>query len=385
MVYLRAKSMGNGMRFSPPATASTAARHRRLGFRRVGCAHRIDLAPPRHDSLGLRRLDRLAQPRHQQRHALRRTARQQGLGGFVPGMERQAEGAPVHRQERTAAEQPPGFERVVRAEVDVAPRRVEGADLEHHQVEGPEPRADVGVLRGESGVAAEEDRMPRPANDHRGPQGGVAVLQAAAREMLRWRRRHAEPRARHGVRLPPVELDDAFGRHVEGLEVRADTQRGDERHAALREGAHRRVVQVVVVVVRHHHEIDRRQRIEGDRHRLEALRSGQLRRRSARAPDRVGQHAAAVDLDQHRGMSEPGGAQPAVGRACPERQRIQRRQGCARHPSRTAAQEIAQRRPLGGGIAQARRNRVKVAKAVAGPARRSLHALEAQAVGLPAE
>ncbi len=33
------------------------------------------------------------------------------------------------------------------------------------------------------------------------------------------------------VRLPPVELGDALGRHAPRLEVRADAERGDERHA----------------------------------------------------------------------------------------------------------------------------------------------------------
>ena len=48
------------------------------------------------------------------------------------------------------------FERVLGPEVDVAPRRMERADLEHHQIERAEAFADRRVLRREAGVAAEE-------------------------------------------------------------------------------------------------------------------------------------------------------------------------------------------------------------------------------------
>ena len=45
-----------------------------------------------------------------------------------------------------AAEQRERLERVLRPEVDVAPGRVEGADLEHHEIERAEPLADRRVL-----------------------------------------------------------------------------------------------------------------------------------------------------------------------------------------------------------------------------------------------
>ena len=78
--------------------------------------------------------------------------------------------------------------------------------------------------------------------------------------MLRGRGGDREAGVRHTVRLPPVELDDALGLHAPGFEVRADTERGHERHVALGELADGRVVEMVVVVVRHDHEVDRRQR-----------------------------------------------------------------------------------------------------------------------------
>jgi hypothetical protein len=48
---------------------------------------------------------------------------------------------------------------------------------------------------------------------------------------------------------------------------------------------------------------------DGDGHGLEAARAGEAQRRGALAPHRVGEDAAAVDLDEHGRVSEPGGAQ----------------------------------------------------------------------------
>lgn len=45
-------------------------------------------------------------------------------------------------QERAAIEHSMGDERVVRAEVDLAPRRMVGADLEHHEIVRPASLAD---------------------------------------------------------------------------------------------------------------------------------------------------------------------------------------------------------------------------------------------------
>jgi hypothetical protein len=67
----------------------------------------------------------------------------------------------VDGQEAPAAEAFEGGEGVLGAEVDLAPRGVERAHFEHHEVEAPEARADVVVLGGEPGVAAEEDPVPR--------------------------------------------------------------------------------------------------------------------------------------------------------------------------------------------------------------------------------
>ena len=67
-------------------------------------------------------------------------------------------------------------------------------------------------------------------DDHKRP---VAVLQAAAGEVLRRCGREREVGARHAMRFPPVELDDALRRDAEGFEVRADAQRGDDGHRCI--------------------------------------------------------------------------------------------------------------------------------------------------------
>ncbi|MCY1561875.1 hypothetical protein D9M68_991910 [compost metagenome] len=94
-------------------------------------------------------------------------------------MHGEAEGTPVHRQKGATAEQLVGFECVLRAEVDVAPRGVEGADFEHDEIEGAEALADQRVFAGEAGVAAEEDGVALAAQDHGRPERGVAVFEAA--------------------------------------------------------------------------------------------------------------------------------------------------------------------------------------------------------------
>jgi hypothetical protein len=113
---------------------------------------------------------------------------------------------------------------------------------------------------------------------------------------------------RHLHPLPPVELGDALGRDAPRLEVRADPERADERNIGSREHPQRRVVQMVVVVVRKQHDVHRRHRREGHGHRLEAARAHPPRRRRALTPDRVGEDACSVDLEQDGRVPEHGGA-----------------------------------------------------------------------------
>src|SRR5712692_7067111 len=100
----------------------------------------------------MRRLHRLAEARHDELCAAFRTERKQCLRGLVPRMHRQAERAPMHRQEHASTKQRQRFERVFGAEVDVAPRRMECAYLEHHQIERTEPLADGRVFSSETGI-----------------------------------------------------------------------------------------------------------------------------------------------------------------------------------------------------------------------------------------
>ena len=149
------------------------------------------------------------------------------------------------------------FSAFVRPEVNVAPGGMERADLEHHEIERPEPFADRPIFRREAGVAAEEDRVPLRANHERRPQASRCdPCMAAPGKVLRRRRGDAEAGIRQRVRFPPVELDDALGLHAPGFEVRADAERRHERHVALGELADGRVVEVIVVIVRDDDDVD---------------------------------------------------------------------------------------------------------------------------------
>ncbi len=60
---------------------------------------------------------------------------------------------------------------------------------------------------------------------------------------------------------PPIELGDLAveAEDAPGLEMRADAERGVERHAASRELEDRRVIEVIVVIVRDEHGVEGRQ------------------------------------------------------------------------------------------------------------------------------
>ena len=89
----------------------------------------------------VRRLDRFAEPRHHEMRARFRRELEQRFGRLVPGVHREVERAPV-----TGRNEPPpssaGLQRILGPEVNVAPGGMERADLEHHEIEGPEPLAD---------------------------------------------------------------------------------------------------------------------------------------------------------------------------------------------------------------------------------------------------
>src|SRR5262249_61086901 len=103
-----------------------------------------------------------------------------------------------------AAEKRVRLERVPRTQVHVAPGRIPGADLQHDEVERPQPRANVLVFSREPGIAAEENTVPLRSHHERRPQRRVTRSESPAGEVLR--RRRGQPNAPNLVRLPPVEL-----------------------------------------------------------------------------------------------------------------------------------------------------------------------------------
>src|SRR5271166_5176784 len=181
--------------------------------------------------------------------------------------------------------------------MDVAPGGMERADLQHDEVERPESFADRLVFRRQTRVAAEEYGVLLRTDHERGPQGRIAIFQAAPGKVLRRRGGHGEPGTRKPVRFPPVEFNDTFGSYAPLLQVRTDSERRHERHVAPGEFTDGRVVQMVVVIVRDENEVHRRHRAQRNWHGLKALRAGEPGWRRARPPDRISQHAKTVDLE----------------------------------------------------------------------------------------
>src|ERR1700751_173641 len=124
-------------------------------------------APPGVDRLPMGRLHRLPETRHQELCSLTLRKLQQRFGRLIPGMHAERKGPPVNRQERPATEERQRLECVLWTQVHVTPGGVKRADLEHHQIERPEPLADRLVFGGESRVPAEEKRVSRRADDER--------------------------------------------------------------------------------------------------------------------------------------------------------------------------------------------------------------------------
>src|SRR5438045_111133 len=82
---------------------------------------------------------RFPESRHEQARAALRALLEEDLRRLVPRVHREAERAPMHGKERAAAEEGVGLQRIFRAEMHVAPGGMPRADLQHHEVERPEP------------------------------------------------------------------------------------------------------------------------------------------------------------------------------------------------------------------------------------------------------
>ena len=107
--------------------------------------------------------------------------------------------------------------------------------------------------------------------------------------------------------------------------------------------------------------VDRAELLDSDRHRLKALGPGEADGGSALSPHRIGEHARAVDLEQHGRVAEPGGAEARVGAPRPGLERALAGQRRERHPALTAEEEVphhgergafAQPRPDSRGVAE---------------------------------
>ncbi len=124
----------------------------------------------------------------------------------------------------------------------------------------------------------------------------------------------------------------------------AHTQRRDERNVQLGETANGRKIQVVVMVVGDQHHVDRGKLGHFDGHWLKALRTRESNRRCTIAPDGIRQHPGAIDLHQHRRMTEPGGAESRFTRPRPSRKRVHGRQWATRYSTLPTEKELPDRR-----------------------------------------
>jgi len=133
---------------------------------------------------------------------------------------------------------------------------------------------------------------------------------------------------------------------------------------------------MIVMIVRDDDGIERRQGVDGHRHRMEALGAHEGKRRCAQAPNRIGEHAAAVDFQQHGGMPQPRSAQARLHPLRPGGARIEQWQSMRRHAVLAAEHEIDQARSILRLVRRARRIRIDKTAACILPG--SEHALEPQ-------
>lgn len=190
---------------------------------------------------------------------------------LISGVGGQGEGAPVNWHQHATAEHVMRRQRIGRAEVDIAPAGMKCADFQHHQVERAESVANGFIFAGEAGVGPEENAVPFTLHDQRRPQREVAIFQATAGEVLRWRGGDVQPGARDLVGLPPCQFGDATWRNTPCFEVGADAERRDKGDLRFCQRTNGRVVQMIVVIVRDHHRVDRGQVAEADRYRWKRL------------------------------------------------------------------------------------------------------------------
>ncbi len=74
--------------------------------------------------------------------------------------------------------------------------------------------------------------------------------------------------------------------------------------------------EMIVVIVRNKHGVDRRQIVQRDRWREEALWTGPLHRTRAFIPNRIDKEAHALDFNQRGGVTEPSNAKAGLWAGC---------------------------------------------------------------------
>src|SRR6478752_7610860 len=105
---------------------------------------------------------------------------------------------------------------------------------------------------------------------------------------------------------------------------------------------------MIVVVVGEEHRDERRKLLDSHWDRVKPPRAGERDRGCALSEDRIGEHALAVDFEQHRAVSEPGDAKALWrGRRRPRLEWALDGQRSGRSPGVAAEDEFADDRQRG--------------------------------------
>lgn len=113
--------------------------------------------------------------------------------------------------------------------------------------------------------------------------------------------------------LPPIQFDDTSGRDAPAFQMRTHAERHHEHCIPIRHGSNRRPIEMVIVVMGNHDDVDPRQLAQPNGRGIPPLGPDPTQRRRSLAPQGIGQHRHAIDLDQHGRVPEPGHTQSGRG------------------------------------------------------------------------
>jgi len=250
-----------------------------------------------------------------------RPAGRGGQSGFMPALCEpqwwfldwlvgQSERSPMHRKAwrrngRAIDHRSIGRDRILRIHVDPShePAWFVGPDRQHHEVERPKTRPDIGERRVQRSVSCEKDPCAVRLHDPAAPQRLVAVTKPACAEVLRGGAGGAE-HWRLG-RLPPIALDCLT--NPERMQQLPQSKRAEPQRVRKTRGdaADRPRIEMVVVIVREHDKVEWRERLEVEARRHQAPWTDPLQRRSAFAPHRIGQDVHPPELQQCCRVADP--------------------------------------------------------------------------------